>query len=318
MSTRGSTAERTPGALRYRLGLFVLFALLLLAALIVMFGSFGTVRWFRRTNTYTVTFPEAPGLSAGTPVRRSGVRVGEVTDVKLDDETGLVRANIAIENRFTIRRNEKPTLSTGVIGGDTVIDFVPEKQEPNKPPLDHSAIPPGTTIAGEVQATVGTLLARASDVVPTTQDLMTDIRKSLQRLEKMTPDVEGNAARSCRELARRDAPASLPEVRRTNAQVQEFVKSVQDVVPDVKKAANAASQLMTTLNDAAPEVKETNLELQKTLHQARPTRRFPISARRCWSFRSSSRQSTNRCRRCARRTRTCRNSSSRRRTSCRT
>ncbi len=247
--------------LRFRLGLFVLLALVLMAIMVIMFGSFGTARWFRRTTSYIVTFSEAPGLAPGTPVRRSGVRVGEVTDVTLDDETGQVKVGIAIDKRFTIRMNEKPTLSATVIGGDSVIDFIPRPKEPNK-----DVVPPGTTIAGEVQATVGTLLSKASEVVPNTQELMNDIRKSLQSLERLTPAME-DTMKEYRDLAR-DARALVPEVKQTNTQVQQLVKSANEVMPDVKKTAEEIRKLTTALNEAAPEVLETNRELQKLIKSA--------------------------------------------------
>src|SRR5437762_12247987 len=95
-------------ALRFRIGLFVLSALLLLAVLITLFGSFP--RMFIRAHEYTVRFADAPGVEPGTPVRRSGVRVGEVKRVTLDDETGEVRLQIIIEQRYTLRRNEQATL----------------------------------------------------------------------------------------------------------------------------------------------------------------------------------------------------------------
>ena len=252
-------------ALRFRLGIFVLIALVLMAVMVVLFGSLGTARWFRSTNSYTITFEEAPGVAAGTPIRRSGVRIGDVTDVQLDDETGQVKVAIAIDKKFTIRQHEIPTLSATVIGGDSVIDFVPQL-DPRKPPLNRDSVPPGQTLKGQVQATVGSLLAKASDVVPTTQDLMNDIRKSLQALEKMAPNVD-ETMKEYRELAK-DTRSLIPEVKRTNTQIQEFVKSVQDVVPDVKKTAEEIRKLATTFGDIAPEVKDTSKELQKLLKQA--------------------------------------------------
>ena len=61
--------------MRWGIGLFVLAALALLAALIVMFGSLPN--YFKRVNLYTIRFVDAPGVAPGTPVRRSGVRIGE-------------------------------------------------------------------------------------------------------------------------------------------------------------------------------------------------------------------------------------------------
>jgi ABC-type transporter Mla subunit MlaD len=291
--------------LRFRLGLFVLTALVVLGVLIILFGARGPASWFRSTTSYSIEFPEAPGVAPGTPVRLSGVRIGEVTDVQLVGETSKVKVGIAIEKRFAIHRHERPTLSASVIGGDTVIDFIPQKQEANKPPLDRSVVPPGATLPGEVVPSVSSLVSRASEVVPTTQDLMNDIRKSLQNIEKLTPEAEATL-REYRELAK-EARGVVPEVKKTNAQIQEFVRTAQEMMPDLKaamkeirkaaaalneplsdakpappqdesevafraskpaddkEAQSALKKLMRQLNDAMPEVRKTNLELQKLL-----------------------------------------------------
>ena len=61
-----------PRQQRFRLGLFMLTAVLLLAVLIVLFG--GSPRLFTAQNHYTIEFANAPGVAPGTPVRRSGVK----------------------------------------------------------------------------------------------------------------------------------------------------------------------------------------------------------------------------------------------------
>src|SRR5215472_11744646 len=167
-------------ALRFRIGVFVLSALLLLAVLITLFGSFP--RLFVRSHEYTVRFADAPGVEQGTPVRRSGVRVGEVKHVSLDDETGEVRVQIIIEHQYTLRHNEQPTLVHGLLGGDTSIDFVSIRAAGEE--ADRSPVPPGSELAGVRQPTVNTLIAGAADVLPTTQEALNDIRKSVQRYEK--------------------------------------------------------------------------------------------------------------------------------------
>src|SRR4051794_4260863 len=132
--------------LRFRLGLFVVITLVMLAALVVMFGSVNTANWVRRTNVYTITLSEAPGITPGAPVRRSGVRIGEVSKVELNDETGQVSVGIAIDKRFSIRQHEKPTLMTSIIGGDAAIEFIADDNK-----TDHDSVPPGSVIAGARQ-----------------------------------------------------------------------------------------------------------------------------------------------------------------------
>ena len=58
-------------AIRFRFGIFVLAALILLAVLVILFGGFPN--YFRRTESFTIEFGNAQGITPGTPVKRSGV-----------------------------------------------------------------------------------------------------------------------------------------------------------------------------------------------------------------------------------------------------
>src|SRR3954451_5950871 len=162
--------ERT---MRIRIGLFVALAFALLGTLIVLFGALPS--YFKPTTTYWVRFADAPGVGAGTPVRRSGVRIGEVRRVVLDDEKGIVRVQVAIDAPSRLRHNEQATLVTGLLGTDSSIDFVQQQPAPGQPPdQDNSPLDPGSEMVGLRPATVNTLLNRASEVVPTTQETLND------------------------------------------------------------------------------------------------------------------------------------------------
>jgi phospholipid/cholesterol/gamma-HCH transport system substrate-binding protein len=224
--------------LRFRIGVFVLASLLLLAVLITLFGSFP--RLFVRAHEYTVRFAGAPGVEPGTPVRLSGVRVGEVKRVLLDDETGEVRVQILVEHQYTLRRNEQPTLVHGLLGGDTSIDFIPIRGPAEQ--ADRSPIPPGTELAGARQPTVNTLLTEASEALPTTQEALNDIRKAAQRYEQMAPLLE-QTAREYRDLARATRDL-VPELRRTNEEIRGLATDSRQTVPDLRKTND---QLQATL-----------------------------------------------------------------------
>lgn len=215
---------------RWGIGLFVLAALVLFGALIVMFGSLPT--YFKRSHIYTVRFIDAPGVGPGTPVRRSGVRIGEVSDVVLDDERGIVRVQLAVDPRFSIRRNEQPTLNIGLLGSDVSIDFVPQPTERGQP-VDRSVLEPGSEIVGVRPANVNTLLNRASEVAPTAQDALNEIRRSLQRLEKMSPLAE-ETMREYRDLAK-DIRRAIPDLQRTNQEVQGLTKDLRAALPGAQR-----------------------------------------------------------------------------------
>src|SRR5437763_11074344 len=112
----------TDQGMRFRIGIFVLASLLLLAVLITLFGSAPVL--FKRHDIYTVKFRDATGIGPGTPVRRSGVRIGEVRDVQLESESGDVEVKVAIDKRYSVYHDEQPTLMQSLLGGDTTIDFV--------------------------------------------------------------------------------------------------------------------------------------------------------------------------------------------------
>ena len=119
-------------ALRFRVGVFVLSSFILLAVLITLFGGMPSV--FKRQVEYTIIFNgrevNVAGVGPGTPVRKSGVPIGEVKDVRLDNETGEVKIRIGVNGADIIRENDQPMLNRGLLGGDTSIEFTPQSQEP--------------------------------------------------------------------------------------------------------------------------------------------------------------------------------------------
>ena len=112
----------TDTKLRFRIGIFVLIVLVALGVLLYLFGLFPNVLRKAKGNLYFVDFSDAPNVTVNTPVRRSGVKIGQVDKVDLDNETGRVLVALRVDPRYTLRRNEEPTLTTGLLSGDTSID----------------------------------------------------------------------------------------------------------------------------------------------------------------------------------------------------
>jgi ABC-type transporter Mla subunit MlaD len=250
--------------MRLRLGLFVVAAASLLGVLVLMFGSLPTL--FTRSTSYVVRFVDAPGLTKGAPVRRSGVRIGTVSGIELDDVQGIVRVHIALNAPFKLRRNEQPTLVTGLLGGDASIDLLPRQPE-DREPVDREPIAAGDEVIGVRAATVNTLLRGASDVVPTTQETLNDIRKSIQRFEKladryekMTPLVEATV-KEYGELARA-ARSTIPEFLRTNSEIRDLTSTVRAAVPEIMNTNREAQAFLRNANGMMPGIERTNDEIR--------------------------------------------------------
>lgn len=242
--------------LRFRVGVFVLGMLLLLAVLVTLFGTLPSL--FKHQNEYTVLFTDAAGVDAGTPVRRSGVRIGEVRKVVLDDATGRVRVTIMVNTHYTIRHNEQAMVVRGLLGGDTNIDFVPMRGDIAA--HDRSAVAPGEELEGMEATNVTMLLNQAAEVVPTTQDTLNEMRKSLKRLESMSPLAE-STMKEYQELARATREM-VPELRETNKTIQGLAKDIQQFVPELRRTNTQVQELVKATSDTVPALRQTNDEIR--------------------------------------------------------
>lgn len=194
-------------ALRFRIGTFVVASLLVLVMLMWLFG--GIPAFYVPVNHYTILFDDATGLAPGTPVRRAGVRIGEVSKVEIDEESGQVRVEIEVQKKHTIRRNEQPVLRRSILG-DASIDFVagplpespppaqpvPEPGQPElgqadvafveqvaqakpAPPPDRSPVPPGSTLKGVQQTDVPASLNEVQKAAASFNRLAPQFEKTL-------------------------------------------------------------------------------------------------------------------------------------------
>lgn len=238
---------------KLRLGGFVAIALAAVAGLTVLFG--GAPRLFTGGGRakYTVTFAEAPGIDAGTPVRKSGVRIGEVTGLEIDEQTGTVRVSLSVDRKYVPREKEEVTIGRTLLNGDTSIDIQP-KAGPDGLPVSvrGDAIPEGTEIPGITPINPSQLVRQASGVLPSAQESMARMLASVERFERAVPKIEkafdeiSGLARSGREF--------VPELRRTNEKVQTLLAFADDPADP----------------DRGTTVKQTLEELREFLKTARP------------------------------------------------
>jgi phospholipid/cholesterol/gamma-HCH transport system substrate-binding protein len=220
-----------------RLGLFVVLSFVLLGVLIMMFGR--TPAFLTTRDSYVVEFDNAPGLSPGTPIRRSGVKVGQVSRVELDED-GKVMVTLLVDRKYRPRRNEDAVIGQNVLSGDSTIDLVVNTDR--KALLD--IVPEGQTIPGRGPFDPRAALTQATGLLPSAQQSLDQIRSSFQKFEKVAPQIE-DAARDFRDLTR----------------------AMREVVPEVRRAAESYRELADIARAAVPEARRTNDEIQLTARQ---------------------------------------------------
>jgi len=204
-------------------------------------------------------------------VRRSGVRIGEVEEVKLDDERGVVRVVISIDKNYTIRDNEEPVIVPDLLSSDTTIDFIPEEPKKLRPDIDKKVsfiqpaqfaqaqpepglgpvvpelqrpgkpVPPGSEIKGRTPPNASNLLRDVTDIVPSAERSLNQIRESVQRFEKVAPVLE-DTLREYAELGQALREV-VPEIRRTNEELRADLKKLRELEPDVRKLLGEVDNL---------------------------------------------------------------------------
>jgi len=128
--------------MRFWIGVMVLASLLVTAILLVLFGE--TWNPFQPTYRISILFPEAPGVSEGTPIRRSGVTIGKVVSVQPQDEGGVL-VGAEIQQRMRLRHNQVCRITTNLLG-DSMLNFIPSPD----PKASKTFIEEGETLHGIV------------------------------------------------------------------------------------------------------------------------------------------------------------------------
>lgn len=200
-------------AIRFRIGIFVLATLILLAVLITLFGGFPN--YFKHTDQYTLVFTNAQGVAAGTPVRRSGVRIGEVRTITLDNVSGKVQVDIQVEDKYRLRKGDRPTVMPGFLGSDTSIAFLPPEDAKQ---IEGDMVDPGATLEGYSPVDAHTLVQKTGELMEPAQQAMVEVKKVFQKLDKLMPILD-DTAKEFRELSRATR-ATIPELKKTNEEIQ--------------------------------------------------------------------------------------------------
>ena len=107
--------------MQFRVGVFFLAALLATGILLAQFGKLPT---YIGKYPVQVKFQDAGGITNGTPVRKSGMLIGRVTDLQLTDDDQKVLVTLEIDKDKTIYKNEAPSVTRDLLG-DTAIAFSP-------------------------------------------------------------------------------------------------------------------------------------------------------------------------------------------------
>jgi len=111
-----------------------LFALALIVLAVTIMAVGGESRLFAQKADYRVIFPNATGLSGGSPVKMAGVQIGSVTDIRLstDPRHGGIEVLLGIDRSYTERVREDSRAALRILqllSGEKFVEILPGSAE---------------------------------------------------------------------------------------------------------------------------------------------------------------------------------------------
>jgi len=131
--------------LQFRVGVVVVAGVVITGILIVLFGEGAAL--LNRYYAIHVHYVRAPGVTVNTPVRKSGVLIGRVTQVRLKEKGGVV-VSAKINTQFKLFDNETCRIASGSLLGDAVLDIMPG----DAPAAPAKVVEDGDTMKGELSS----------------------------------------------------------------------------------------------------------------------------------------------------------------------
>ncbi len=225
--------------MQFRIGMFVIVAGLVLTMMIIWFGESPAIL---RDQVYVkVRYSEAPGVLEGVPVRKSGIRIGEVFSIAFDDrpnQTDGVLVTLALERRYKLHEGAVPRLGRSLIG-DVTIDMQP-------------GTGPGFLQTGKLPIDAPVI---EGQVAP-------DPSKALEAATKAF-DSAGDTLKSINQAA-----AGIAKISESSAKLDSFLTSVADAGSNVAKAAKSIDDLVkaneSNFGPALADLREVAARLKKT------------------------------------------------------
>ncbi|QDU79855.1 mce related protein [Polystyrenella longa] len=104
--------------MQFRVGLFTIVALGLMGVMVFKFGQLD--RYWKAYYTVQVDFENAGGIYPGTPVKRHGIQIGQVNDLKLVPGEGYVKTTIRIAEEYPLSNDVEPRVVRSLLGGVTI------------------------------------------------------------------------------------------------------------------------------------------------------------------------------------------------------
>ncbi|MFH1311819.1 MAG: MlaD family protein [Candidatus Eisenbacteria bacterium] len=197
-----------------KVGIAVILAVIILILGVLWIGEF---RLARKWQTYTAYFEEVGGLSAGDPVAVSGLEMGKVGFISLEE--GRVKTELLIEQEVVLRKDCSVEIRSIGLMGEKYVYILPGRSG--------EVLLQGTVLNGDYKAGLPEVAAGMGDI-------MDEMREAAESLKKVV-DTEGGNFSLAKSMARIDTVATelLALLRESRSDVRTTTRTMKKVSGDL-------------------------------------------------------------------------------------
>ncbi|WP_194755503.1 MlaD family protein [Aliidiomarina indica] len=216
-----------------------------LLAILLMFGSVAGVLWLSKKSDisqyarYEVLFSEpVSGLSTGSPVQFSGIRVGEVESLRLDpNDARIVRARIQITASTPVDSNTRARLTLLNITGASGIELQPGRElaDPQYTSQSVDVIEAEPSPFTRLRLSSEELLVKLGAFLDSTIELVSE--ENTEKLSNILSNLEEFSGNLNESTAKFDN--TLEEVNRVFVQFSEVADKINVLIDDEGEATLA-------------------------------------------------------------------------------
>jgi phospholipid/cholesterol/gamma-HCH transport system substrate-binding protein len=245
-----------------RVGIFVLIALGILTFFLINTGDWNIFGQQQDSYTIVSRFTNAVGLKKGAGVSLSGVRIGEVTDIRLDGHKALVEMEIS--EGIRVPSDSLARISSVGLLGQSAVEIIPgaspvgAKQTGEIASSDPVTIDQLVAVLQDIGDEATNLVASINDFLYGNESRIVTILENIRSIsEEVTLLVEDNretlrlTVETIEDLSGRlneEVPALLVDIRELSDQLKTILEENQG---DISESMTATKQLLQKLEDSA-------------------------------------------------------------------
>jgi len=259
--------------IEFKVGIFVVAGLALLAVLVLSFSRGMTV--LESSYRLHILLPSAAGLKPSADVMMSGVPIGRVTDMELLPDGRSVAVGVVIFSKYKVRTNAVIHIDALGFLGDQYVAVTPSTN------MIPSFWKDGATVQGEgtlnmqeAVKSVGGLLDQAKTTLTDLDHAITNVNhsvlsdqtltnfsKAISNVEAMT-EVAHKVVQEAEELVH----SNTPQVNMAVTNLRTFSEKLNGIADDVDVVVTTnrakVDQMMENLRDASASVKQLAADVQ--------------------------------------------------------